>query len=139
MSPTRLRVRFYELDPYGHVNHGVYLNYFEVARIDVLDEIGYGLGALRELGYHLLVVESHLRFHRPALAGDELTVHTRIGELRRASATWEQHLRRGDALIAENTIRSAITDLAGRPTRPPAGLAAALRRLVDDVGERRGA
>lgn len=127
--PTRIKVRFYELDPYGHVNHGVYLNYFEVARIDLLEAVGFGLSRLQQLGYHLLVVESHVRFRAPAVAGDELTVHTQVSQLRRASATWEQQILRGAQTIAENTIRSAITDSRGRPTKAPEEVSRSLRRL----------
>ncbi len=32
-----IKVRFYELDPYGHVNHSVYIQYFEAARAEWLD------------------------------------------------------------------------------------------------------
>ena len=32
---TRLTVRPYECDSYGHVNHAVYVNYLEHARIGV--------------------------------------------------------------------------------------------------------
>jgi acyl-CoA thioester hydrolase len=132
---STIDVRFYELDPYGHVNHGVYLNYFEVARIELLDAIGFGLPRLRELGFHLLVVEAHVRYHAPAVAGDRLTVDSRLVELRRASASWHQRLTRDGELIATNEVRSAITDPDGRPTRPPAALAEALeslRRPSDD-------
>lgn len=126
---TTIDVRFYELDPYGHVNHGVYLNYFEVARIAALDRLGVGLARLRELGYHLVVVEAHVRFRVPAVAGDRLTVTSEVAELRRASTTWHQRLLRGEELLATNTVRAAVTDLTGRPTTPPPALLDALRGL----------
>jgi acyl-CoA thioester hydrolase len=129
VTTTSIDVRFYELDPYGHVNHGVYLNYFEVARIDLLDRIGFGLPRLRELGFHLLVVEAHVRFLAPAVGGDRLEVHSELAELRRASATWHQRILRGREPIATNEVRSAITDARGRPTKAPPELAAALRSL----------
>ena len=129
MAPTTIDVRFYELDPYGHVNHGVYLNYFEVARIDLLDAIGFGLPRLRELGFHLLVVEAHVKFRSPAVAGDRLEVHSTLGALKRASATWLQEIRRGETLIATNEVRSAITDAHGRPIKAPTELTEALVEL----------
>ncbi len=64
-----LRVRFHELDPNGHVNHGVYLNWFETARIEAMDELGFGLEDLRSRGIHLVVTEANVRFRRPAVAG----------------------------------------------------------------------
>jgi len=129
VAPTTIDVRFYELDPYGHVNHGVYLNYFEVARIDLLDAIGFGLPRLRELGFHLLVVEAHVRFRAPALAGDRLEVRSQLGALKRASATWLQEIHRGETLIATNEVRSAITDDSGRPIKAPPELTEALLAL----------
>ena len=106
-----VKVRFHELDPYGHVNHGVYLNYFEAARTEVLDDLGFGLGVLRERGLHIVVVEVTVRFRVPALAGDVLTVETEVGEMRRASSTWRQRLLRDDTVIAEADVRAALDDL----------------------------
>ena len=134
MAPTTtIDVRFYELDPYGHVNHGVYLNYFEVARIDLLDSIGFGLPRLRELGFHLLVIEAHVQFRAPAVAGDRLTVSSRLGQLKRASATWLQEIHRDEVLIATNEVRSAITDARGRPIKAPAELTEALLTFRADA------
>ncbi len=128
---TTIDVRFYELDPYGHVNHGVYLNYFEVARVELLERIGFGLPRMQELGFHIVVVEAHVRFHRPAVANDRLTVHSAIGRLGRASSTWHQRLVRGEELLATNRVRAAITGSDGRPTAPPPELAEAMRALRD--------
>ena len=49
MHETRLQVRWSELDPYGHVNHAVYLTYLEHARIAALESIGWGLAAIERL------------------------------------------------------------------------------------------
>jgi acyl-CoA thioester hydrolase len=129
-APTRLRVRFHELDPNGHVNHGVYANYFETARIELLESLGFGPRELARRGVHLVVAELRLVFRRPAVAGDELSVHTQVAELRRASSRWAQQLRRGEELLATAEVRSAATDASGRPIAPPADLVAALRALA---------
>lgn len=129
-TTTRIKVRFHELDPNGHVNHGVYANYFETARIELLDAIGFGPGVLADRGVHLVVVELRIRFRRPARAGDTLTVHTSIGELRRASSWWHQQLLDGSGqVVAEANVRSAATDATGRPVRPPQDLAEQLALL----------
>lgn len=133
MSTTTIDVRFYELDPYGHVNHGVYLNYFEVARAEMLQDIGFGLPALLERGVHVIVVEVAVKFRAPARAGDRLTVHTMPTEIRAASSRWHQRMLRGEELVATNDVRSALTDAAGRPMRVPADFAAALQSLAAAV------
>lgn len=127
---TPLRVRFYELDPYGHVNHGVYINYFEVGRVQLLEQIGFGLPKLDTLGFRFVVVETTVTFLRSAVANDELVIATRLVALKRVSALWEQQILRGGALLVQNRLRSGITDSSGRPTAPPTGLYDALRQLL---------
>jgi acyl-CoA thioester hydrolase len=131
---TTIRVRFHELDPYGHLNHGVYLSYFEQARVDLLERIGFGLQRLAQLGHHIVVVEVQVRFLAPAYAGDEVRITSTIRDLRRVSSTWHQEMLRGDEVIATNEVRAAMTDLKGRPTSPPAGLREALQVLAAGSG-----
>lgn len=126
MWTTNLGVRFHELDAYGHVNHGVYLNYFEQARVELLDEIGFGLQVLEQRGVQLVVVEVTVRYLAPAELGDRLVIETELVQMRRASGTWEQRLLRGDEVLATARVRSAATNDVGRPIRPPADLVAAL-------------
>ncbi len=130
MTATTFRVRFHELDPYGHVNHGVYLNWFETARIEVLDGLGFGLTELRDRGVHLIVTEANVRFRRPAVAGDLVTVECEIRELRRATSRWHQRVVRDGEVLAEVDVRSGTVDAEGRPTAAPGDLIAALRALV---------
>jgi acyl-CoA thioester hydrolase len=123
---TSIKVRFYELDPYDHVNHAAYVQYFEVARIELLDEIGMGIGPLLELGYQLVVGELSIRYLAPAGSGDLLEVETEVAEIRRASSRWRQAMRRHGELIAHQEIVVVATDLRGRPVRVPPGMGAAL-------------
>jgi acyl-CoA thioester hydrolase len=130
MHETRMQVRWSELDPYGHVNHAVYLTYLEQARIAALESIGWDMGAIEGLGFRVVVVRADLRFRASAVAGDELAVVSGIAELRPASSVWRQEIRRGGEVIVEAGITGACTDLAGRPRRVPLDLQEALRRLM---------
>ena len=105
-----MTVRFGDLDPYNHVNHARYLTYFESARIELLEEIGFGMGVLEDLGVQIVLVEVS------------------------ATARWRQEAHRSEELIASADVRAAFTDLAGRPTRPPAGFAGALVLGENDPG-----
>lgn len=124
---TNLRVRFGELDPYGHVNHSVYVGYFEVGRVEALAEVGMGLDRLqRDLGVNMVVVEIHTRFVASAVLGDDLVVESGLRAVGRAKATWAQRVRRGAEVLATQVMLSACTTAAGRPTRFPAELVEAL-------------
>ncbi len=129
---THLRVRFYELDPYNHVNHASYIQYFEVARVEMLDGIGMSMGSLAERDVRIVVVGLTIRFHASAGEGDELTVETEVLDVKGAVMRWRQRLLRGDRLLADQEIRAATTTVEGRPIRVPAYLATALERYRTD-------
>ena len=125
-----LKVRFYELDPYNHVNHAAIIQYFEVGRVELLELIGFGLDSMSAGGHHIVVTSVETRFLRSAGPRDELVVETEVSEVRRATSTWRQRLLRGDEVIASQLIRAAITDVEGRPTRMPSELRTALTPYV---------
>lgn len=128
-----LRVRFYELDPYGHVNHATYLQYFEAARVAWLDEIGWGLDHLLTENMQLVVTAVAVRFTAPAVLNDDLRIETGMIRSRRAQAQWGQRALRGDESIACQRVNFATTNTAGRPIRMPEGFGDAMKRFA--VGE----
>lgn len=123
---TTVRVRFYELDPYGHVNHSVYIQYFEAARVRWLTEVGFPLEKLQEDGIQIVVAELNTRYLGSAGPDDELVVETELADLRRVSMTFRQRIRREGETLVEQTINAACVNPAGRPTRVPTTLVAAL-------------
>ena len=129
---TKIKVRFYELDPYNHLNHSVYVQYFEVARINLLESIGFGLDQMEQDGYRIVVTELDIKYVTSAGPRDELVIETDVIEMRRASARWRQHMLRGDEVIATQEISAATIDLAGKLMRFPAELAAALQPYMAD-------
>lgn len=127
---TTIKVRFSDLDPYDHVNHARYLSFFEAARIEALDEMGFGMGLMKEQGMQIVLIETHARYHRPAGLHDELTITTTVGEPTRATTLWHQEARLSDgALVASLDVRAAFTDLLGRPRRAPDGFTVAAARF----------
>ncbi len=124
---TTVRVRFYELDPYEHVNHSVYIQYFEAARAQWLTEIGFPLAKLKADGIQIVVTEIRTRYLGSAGPSDELIVETELVEMRRVSMTFRQRILRGEETLVEQTISAATVTTAGRPTRVPGELAMALR------------
>jgi acyl-CoA thioester hydrolase len=129
-----LQVRFCELDPYGHVNHSIYVQYFEAGRVIALDDVGMGLDFLqRELSLTIVVVEIATRFIRSAQLADELTVESGLSTVGRVKATWLQRITCGDELIATQRMVSGSISTAGKPVRFPAELMEALEVYhVDD-------
>jgi acyl-CoA thioester hydrolase len=109
-----------------HIKVRSYIQYFESARVELLEEAGIGLSDLKDSGYHLVVTELATKFLRSAEGGDELTIETEVAEMRRASSRWTQRMFRGGELVAQQEITAATTTTEGRPVRFPEEMAARL-------------
>ena len=121
-----IRVRFYELDPYQHVNHSVYVQYFEAARIELLREAGLSLQGMMDEGVMIVVTDIATRFVRSAGADDDLVVETGVLEFKRVTSRWRQRLLCRNELFVEQELNAAATNLSGRPIRFPVHMAEAL-------------
>lgn len=137
---TEHRVRFHELDPYDHVNHAMYVTYFEIGRVDALDAIGLGLDVLKKQGFQFVITQLTVRFRQAAGAGEDLEIHTSVTKFGRASTVWTQQIYRPGpttdepTLIATAEVTVAVTGPEGKPTRPPAVMFETLRQLsFEDV------
>jgi acyl-CoA thioester hydrolase len=118
-------VRFAELDPYGHVNHARYLTYFESARIELLERIGFGMNTMLTQGYQIVLVELIAAFRAPAVLHDRLVIETTVGEIARSTTSWSQRALREDGIVATLLVKAAFTGLHGRPVRAPEGFSEA--------------
>ena len=119
----RLKVRLYETDIYGHVNHAHYIHYFESGRIEALASIGMSIEEMKRQGYLIFAAEISVKYHAPAYLGDELEVVTAVREMRGARSIWAQEVRNAATgqLIASGLVTGALMSDTGRPARlPPA-------------------
>ena len=116
---TPLTVRPYECDSYGHVNHAVYVNYLEHARMQFLHAAGYDYKGLIAAGFFTVISHLDIAYRSPAYADDALEIETESRETRRVSGVFHQVIRRGPDVVAEADVHWCVVDGAGRPARPP--------------------
>jgi acyl-CoA thioester hydrolase len=79
---TTFRVRYSETDQMGVAYHPNYIIWFELGRIAFLRELGFTYGEMEDDGMHLPLVEVRCRYKHPARFDDEITVRTRLAQLR---------------------------------------------------------
>lgn len=113
---TTLTVRSYEVDFYQHLNHAVYVNYFEYARERSLQEIGYHFQQLKENDQLFVVVEMNLRYLKPALMGETLQIYSSYGKPGRTSFRAEQVIVRDQDVLTRAMIRFVQVNHQGKPT-----------------------
>lgn len=118
-SSTQISVRYAETDMMGVVYHGNYLPWFEVGRTTLLREQGLPYRDLERDGFFLPVVEVQMKFHRPAVYDDIVTVITTLKDKPGIRITLDYEVRREDTLLVTGRTVHAFIDRNGRPVRPP--------------------
>lgn len=128
-SRSQITVRYAETDMMGIVYHGNYLPWFEVGRTTLLKECGFPYRDLEAQGYMLPVIEIGVKYQRPALYDDTLTIITRLKERPVLRIHLEYEVRRGDELLVTGFTTHAFINQAGEPVRPPGALTAKMKEL----------
>lgn len=107
---TEIKIPFHDVDSMGIVWHGNYLKYFEVARCEFLESVGYSYNDMANSGYAWPIVDMRVKYVSPAHFGQLINVRCSLKE-------WEYRLRidyeitdSGDATrIAKGyTIQAAV-------------------------------
>jgi acyl-CoA thioester hydrolase len=122
-----VRVRYAETDQMGVAYHGGYFAWFEVGRTDLLRDLGLTYRELEAQGVRLPVIETHVRYLRPAHYDDELEIRTRLDEMKGARLSFSYEIHKvgsadDDPPIATALTEHAAVDRQGRPRRLPEGL-----------------
>ena len=134
----RLSVRFRDCDAMGHVNHAVYLTYFEQGRLTFWREVtGSSSPHTR-----VIIARAECDYRSPAHFGDELEVRVGIGEIGRSSFALVYDIVHvvSDRLIASGkTVMVSYDYEKGESTPlPPATRALLEKTKGSDGGPDRG-
>ena len=115
----QIRVRYQETDAQGRVHHSNYLNYFEVARVEMLRQSGRTYRDLESDGIMLVVSSATCDYFRGALYDELLTVKTRVTKAKGVRINHEYEILSGDELIAKGETVVAAIDTSGKVVRLP--------------------
>lgn len=88
-----VQIPFHDVDMMEVVWHGHYAKYFEIARCTLLDMIDYNYPQMRDSGYIWPIIDLRIRYVKPAVFGQTVTVRAAIVE-------WEYRLKM-DYLITD--------------------------------------
>ena len=133
----RFRVRYYDIDQMGTYYNARALEWFEIGRTELCRTLGKSYRQWEADGVALPVVIAHVEYQGKASYDDELTMTTvaaMAGRVRMRFDMQIENSQTGAAVCRGHTIH-AITDLSGRPIRPPEWL----RELMTPPAERASA
>ncbi len=72
------KVHYYETDKMGVTHHSNYIRWMEEARVDFLDQIGYGYAKMEEAGIISLVIGVECEYKRTTTFDDEICIRPEI-------------------------------------------------------------
>lgn len=86
---TKIRVRYSETDQMKYVYYGVYAQYFEVGRVELLRSLGITYKELEGKGTALPVINYNVNYKKPAFYDDELTIQTNLESTKKSKITFQ--------------------------------------------------
>jgi acyl-CoA thioester hydrolase len=117
-----IRVRYADTDKMGIVYYGKYFEYFEVARTEMLREMGLPYSEIEAAGFELPVLEASARYTSGARYDDLLRIETRMPAdvSPRLAITYTVYRDSTNEVLATGaTTLGFVLRSTGRPARPP--------------------
>ena len=120
-TESKIRVRYGETDQMGYVYYGNYPLYYEVARTDMIRKIGWTYGKMEKSGVMMPVVSLNVKYIRPALYDDELTVKVTVKKYPTTKMEFEYEVfnEQNKLINTGNTTLVFVNMKTGKPTNPP--------------------
>jgi len=127
-SHTEFEARSYEIDPYGHLNNAVVVQWLEQGRLVYLKDRGLSYDAVPERhGVRVVVVRQDVVYKAQIRVGDRLRLETRVLRCGTTSFDFEHALAFPDGRPASRAeVRMVCIDAEGRSTPIPDALRRAL-------------
>lgn len=109
-----------DTDAGGIVYHANYLKFMDRARSTWLLDQGIRQATmLQDQGVVFVVAKAQVHYKAPAFLDDDLTVESTVVNVRRASLTFEQVVKRGETPLARGTIELVAINRRGVPCAMP--------------------
>ena len=120
-TEIKIRVRYGETDRMGYVYYGNYAEYFEVARVEALRNLGFSYRKLEDEGIILPVTNFSVKYLKPNFYDDELTIKVSIKEIPMARIKFEYEVynERDELTTTADTTLVFINRKTNRPCSAP--------------------
>ena len=114
-STTKITVRNYHIDHFGHVNHARFVELLEEARWRYLEE-NQLLEPIHHIGAFHVVAKAILQYKHPAHIGDVLCFETQINQRSTHSFQVDQkgYLQKSGKMVIQAKITNVFIDQKGQ-------------------------
>ena len=118
---TTLRVRYADTDKMGIVYYAKYLEYFEVARTEMLRAMGLPYHEIEKKGFELPVASASIKYYKGAGYDDELLITASMNPSNspRVEIHYEVKKNDGELIVEGETTLVFVDAVTGKPARAP--------------------
>lgn len=119
MTPYTHRIQYYETDQMGVTHHSNYIRWMEEARIQFLDEIGWGYDRLEELGILSPVLGVDCKYKEVTHFRDEVVIDVKLVAFRgvRFTIAYEMRKKESGNLVFTGTSEHCFLGKDFKPVR----------------------
>ena len=117
------KVSFYEMDPMQVVWHGNYVNFFELARVALVEKLGLSYQKMAELGHSWPVVKWRCKYMKPAILSQDLAITAELKDYINSltiaftirDAETQEIITRGETMQMAVDLKTGKTDFINPP------------------------
>ena len=125
---SKVRVRYGETDKMGYCYYGVYAQYFEIGRTELMRSFGLTYKEIEDVGIMLPVLTLNVKYIKPAFYDDELIIKTFLTRLPsvRIEFLYEIYNQNNKLLNTGDTTLVFIHSNSRKPLKAPEAFIKAL-------------
>lgn len=117
---TQIRVRYGEVDKMSFLYHSHYVEYFDVARTELIRSLGITNREMEDEGVMLPVLNVNINYGTPAAYDDLLTIRTTLREMPGVKITFHYEVLRDEQILTTGSVTLAfMNSTTKKAIRPP--------------------
>lgn len=109
------RVQYYETDKQGVTHHSNYIRIMEEARVDAMEQMGFGYERMEEAGVFSPVMGVTCDYKRPTTFPDTIEVEISVAEMSKLKAKFAYKMTCNGRVVCMGTSLHCFLDRNGRP------------------------
>ena len=107
----------FECDIYGHLNNAKYLQIYEEARADALEQMEMPIRKLRELGISIYLTRIIMDFKKGIQLEEIIKIESSVIELNKISSLWKHEIFNSENQLCNTAIVKGVFVKDGKPSR----------------------
>lgn len=114
IKPYHHEVKYYECDKMGITHHSNYIRFMEEARVDWMDQLGYGFDRMEAEGVVSPVVGIEVHYKKSTTFKDNIMIHVAVAEMTLLKISFSYTMKVDNRIVCTATSTHCFLE-QGRP------------------------